>query len=125
MENGRGEKDIQEINKINSVGELVGFCLKSKSFDVLLIFALVIFFFAVIMTKQTVSSGSDEMEGIFVIFSWILEAILFFIIILKGMMSITSKIRKSVTSVILFAVITAAIPISIIMCYFRYLITHS
>lgn len=117
-----GAKNVEGGRSINSVWGLIGFCLKSKEFGFLFILMMGIFIYEIIMARQTIAPSNEEMGGFTVMFNWISAALFFFIIIVMDMLAVTKKIKKTFTSVFLFAIMTAAIPVIVLMFYFRYLV---
>mgnify|MGYP000874249662 CR=1 FL=1 len=111
----KAENDDNGRN-INSVTELIRFCLKSKSFDLLLVLMIGFVWCGIILLRDIVS-GRDSTESLIAIYVWPILIASFFLTMFVSMEVITRKIRKSFSSKIMFALMMLAIPVLMIIIY--------
>ncbi len=107
------EKDSSD-QKINSVTELISFCLKSKSFDLLLAVMIGFVWCGIILLRDIVS-GRDSTESLIVLYVWPILISVFSLAVFSYMIHITQKIKKGISTIIFFALIVVLIPILMII----------
>ncbi len=107
------ERD-NNIRKIDSMAELIGFCLKSKSFDLLLVLMIGFVWCGIILLKITVE-GEDSTMLLFAIYVWPILISVFFLVMFGGMLFLTRHIKKSMSSLIIFAAVVISIPVIMIL----------
>ncbi|MFA7170296.1 MAG: hypothetical protein WC178_05625 [Candidatus Paceibacterota bacterium] len=108
MEKEDSKKDV------NSGWELFKICLGSRTFDLLLVL-MMMFVWCGIASLRDAVSGKDTTMSLLAIYVWPILIIVFFVVMFSGMKLITRGIKKSKTSVAVFAMIAAAIPVLMII----------
>lgn len=93
--------------KIASTNEgLIRFCLKSKSFCLLLVLTAVIIYFLISGAFTTKEDCNDEMCGLIIVYGSAASVLYFFPLIMGGMALTSRKVKKSILSVFLFSIVT-------------------
>lgn len=110
----QGAKNEGDREKIDSGWGLIRFCLKSKSFDLLLVIMMGFVWCGIILLRVIVSGG-DSTESLIAIYIWPVLILSFFAVMFSIMRAITKERRKNIVSVIGFTFIMLFIPILMIV----------
>lgn len=111
-------------SKIGRTGELIKYCIKVRSFRYLLVLELWMIFLAAVSHMQVLMRSGEEMAIVYVALFYITYAVVFMFSNLIVMLLITKKVKKTISPIITFSIITPII-IPLLIVYFMALLSLS
>jgi len=109
----RTENDSQEINTVN---ELIKACLRSKSFDVLIVLMIGVVWYGAYMVKQAVYGG-DSTGALLAIYVYPILVAIFCMVVFMDMIFITKGRKKRNSTMILFVLLLIVASTFVFFCF--------